>query len=185
MNLTPILCTDQTAEELMKPCRKNFSPDCAPFHMSQLTLFDLKTRSPISKQTIFPALIEFLENLPKGKFKQHRDPDRFKDGKLRSSFWTNLLKQDEFEIRLKGWLCERKENVRSPFPQGNTQKINIDDYLSDLYQYLGKPKFFLTDNSIFKTPDYFCPNINAIIATQNHGKFPIDKLAMFSFFCPD
>lgn len=180
MHLTPIPCTDAEATALMQLCRKNYSTDCAPFYMSQLTFYDLQTPSPISKQTIDNALDLFIENLPEGDFKLFLDQRLFENDVLKyKNDWYKPSKAD-FEKRFYGWMTSYSEQVRSPL-----RKEEYPSFLERLYHYLGNPKFFAIRHNLFVTPNYFCDNINAFVITQNHGKFPTDKLAMFSFFCPD
>lgn len=179
MQLTPIPCTDKEALELIKICRGSASDDSDPFYMAQLSLFDLQTASPITKQTIEAALDLFIENLPDGAFKEFLDPTLLQDGKMKYQDWYAPSKVD-FDTSLRGWLSEYKSFVRSPI-----RKEIYEDFLQRLYSYLGKPHFFYIRNSMFKAPNYYCDNINAFIVTQNHGKFPVDKIAMFSFFSPD
>jgi hypothetical protein len=179
MRINPVCCSDDDAEKLMKICRKNYSYDTEPFYMSQLVLADLNTKSPITGQTSDAALAAFLEDLPTEEFKEHLNPGYFENGKIQKSI-IGACKITDFEKNLEGWLSGYKNQVRSP--------ISKDKYLefkNELYKYLGRPKFYYIVNQIFVTKNYFCDNINAIILTQNHGRYPVDKIAMFSFFSPD
>jgi hypothetical protein len=179
MHLTPIPCTDPAAEKLMKDCRKNYSDDSAPFYMSQLLLFDLKTPSPITQQTALGAAEIFLKDIPHPDFKKHID-SYYLEGDNLVNVCISEFKKTDFENNLEGWLTAYKGQVRSPI-----RKEDYANFKKELYDYLGKPKFFFTANRLFVSPNYYCDNINALILTQNHGKFPMDKLAMFSFFSPD
>lgn len=179
MHLVPISCTDAIAEKLMKICQKNYSDDSAPFYMTQLIIFDLQTPSPVTKQTAQAALELFIENLPNDIFRQHFNPAFFENGKIKGSYCSEY-EAAYFEKDLEAWLTSYKSQVRSPI-----RKEAYPAFISELYQYLGNPKFFFSANGLFVTPNYFCDNINVFILTQNHGKFPVDKLAMFSFFSPD
>lgn len=179
MLLTPIPCTDPTAEKLMKVCRRNYSQDSEPFYMTQLLLFDLKTPSPITEQTALAAVEIFFQNIPNTDFKKHLNP-YFLEGNNLVNSCIGECKASDFEQNLESWLTTYKSQVRSPI-----RKEDYANFKEGLYEYLGKPKFFFTANQLFVTPNYFCDNINALILTQNHGRFPVDKLAMFSFFSPD
>ncbi|MCP4439904.1 MAG: hypothetical protein GY810_13245 [Aureispira sp.] len=166
---------------LSKRCTRNGSDDSDPFYMSELNILDVESLGPITKQNIYYFLYSFVLNIPIERYQKHMVPDvRNERNEGTDAYYFNF-EQKKVEERLYGYLCEYKEWVRSPL-----KKEEYKPFMDELYAYLGKVKFFVIScGDLFKTPNYYCSNINIFVITQNEQPQTKNKVALFSFFASD